>query len=473
MKYKASSHLQFKALRVPSGIPEGHLELINAKQRVLGKSELSASDIIVRPVRLTGNQLTDYYTKFPDLELAKFAEQINTDRAALLIGHDTDEDPSGTFYAASVTDEMNGLKWLDTWVYWLNDDEGLKLARDIDSGIINEASIGFNCENWICSITGGSYWQSPYMAGREYDIMDTTSGLTLRVLCFVWMYNCELNEGSLVYKGAHPGTRVGGTIPGFNDTAPAPAAYSTSHAGFAVPASAHNAQVLAAMALRPPQPPRFTLSVDDNLAKLLQKADRNLAISNPPPSTHTASSSLPPAMGREEDAMNKLQLAKLLGLPETASDADIEAEVSRLNALGAQSASITQLTGRSSAHEALGVITAWKAGAEKLGVVNTELETMKTAQKFSKMEALKAQGLSAGRFTPAEYDALFSKQEPEMLEAFLNTSSTTVTPAKPEHVPPSVLGANVSGLSDEDRAIIKMTGVDPVQYSAQKAALEL
>lgn len=170
--------------------------------------------------------------------------------------------------------------------------------------------------------------------------------------------------------------------------------------------------------------------------------------------------------------MNKLQLAKLLGLPEIVTDAEMESEISQLSAQRTQFTSILQLTGRSSANEALGVITAWKGDAEKLGMVNTELETIKTAQTASKMEAHKARGLSVGRFTPAEWESFFSKQTPEMLEAFLSTSSTVVTPAKPEHQPPTVLGANVNGLSEEDRAIIKMTGVDPAKYSAAKAQLE-
>ncbi len=122
-------------LEPPGNLLPGHLALINALQTKRGKNSLVESDIIARPIRLTGDQLSCLYTRFPREELESFAQQINENGGPLLSAHITDDRPIGTFYAATVT-EADGALWLDTYVYWLADEEGNKLARDIDAGII-------------------------------------------------------------------------------------------------------------------------------------------------------------------------------------------------------------------------------------------------------------------------------------------------------------------------------------------------
>lgn len=232
MKHRAAFTLGLAALAAATTLPDGHLEKINALQAARGKPALEAEQIIARPIRLFGNKLTSYFTRVPDAELRALAQQINASGGPMLSAHMTDNTPLGTFYQAAVTlgdvtptpelGEPSQELWLDTWAYWLADEEGDRLARLIDGGIINEASIGYWYEHALCSITGSSYWQSPYYAGRTYDITDPETGDVTQKLCFIWTTGVEFAEGSLVYRGAYPGTRVGGTTTAGQVAASAP-----------------------------------------------------------------------------------------------------------------------------------------------------------------------------------------------------------------------------------------------------------
>lgn len=204
-----------------TALPDGHLEKINALQASRGKPALTAEQVLARPVRLFGNKLTSYFTRVPDADLRTLADQINATGGPVLSAHVTDNTPLGSFYAAAVVEgdftatpepgEPQQPLWLDTWMYVLNDDAGQQLVRLIDGGVINEASIGYWYEQALCSITGASYWYSPYYAGRTYTIVNAETGESEDKLCFIWTTgNVQFSEGSLVYRGAYPGTKVGG-----------------------------------------------------------------------------------------------------------------------------------------------------------------------------------------------------------------------------------------------------------------------
>lgn len=202
-------------LEPPGELPDGHLELINALQAKRSKKALVETDLIARAIRLTGDQLSCLFTRFPREELESFAQQINENGGPLLSAHITDDRPIGTFYAATVT-EADGALWLDTHVYWLADDDGNKLARDIDAGILNEASIGWSWEEARCSICGENWatsWDCPHSPGYTFKVtVSEDSQETEERLCFLWMIGCTFDEGSLVYRGGHPNTKVGGTL---------------------------------------------------------------------------------------------------------------------------------------------------------------------------------------------------------------------------------------------------------------------
>jgi hypothetical protein len=292
-RHRATFSLVAPANPTPGSLPEGHLERINVLQRAKGKNDLRETDLIARPIRLFGNQLTSYYTRVPDADLQTLAEQINTRGGALLSAHVTDATPIGTYYFAEVVqgeatntpapgEPMQPL-FLDTWAYWLNDENGQQLSRQIDGGIINEASIGYWYDQVLCSITGASYYNSPYWAGRTYDIVDAETGETTTRLCFLWTTgNIDFAEGSLVYRGAYPGTRVGGTAPSgsvqLSANANAPAG-PTPHTRFQLAASQDMTAAFQKAAVQPdagkpdaspPAPAEFTPQ-EDTMARLTLK----------------------------------------------------------------------------------------------------------------------------------------------------------------------------------------------------------
>ncbi|WP_104992714.1 hypothetical protein [Deinococcus sp. NW-56] len=259
-----------------AALPDGHLDRINALQAKRGKPNLTAEQVLVRPVRLFGNRLTSYYTRCPDPDLRLLAAQINDAGGPALSAHVTDNTPLGSFYAAAVTEgdyaptpdlgEPQQELWLDTWMYVLNDEEGQRLVSLIDGGVINEASIGYWYENAVCSITGGSYWSSPYYAGRTYDITDPETGAVTTRLCFIWTTgNVQFSEGSLVYRGAYPGTKVGG--------------------------DAASPNILAASAGRisaPAPQTRFQLAASKDLQAVFEKAPAHPGEGTPPAPPSTA-----------------------------------------------------------------------------------------------------------------------------------------------------------------------------------------
>lgn len=265
------------AAPAPGSLPDGHLARINALQAKRGKDALTAGQLISRPIRLFGNKITSYYTRIPDGDLRLLADQVNASGGPMLSAHLTDTTPLGTFYAAQVTEgdfsaapdigEPQQQLWLDTWAYWLNDTEGQRLVSLIDGGVINEASIGYWYDNITCSITGGSYWSSPYYAGNEYDITDPETGTVTRRLCFIWTTgNVEFAEGSLVYRGAYPGTQVGGS---------------------AIPLSVAAAAPPAGLNAPTPQT-RFQLAASKDLQAVFEKAPANPGGGTPPQPPSTA-----------------------------------------------------------------------------------------------------------------------------------------------------------------------------------------
>lgn len=278
MKHQAAftMALALVAGATSTSLPDGHLEKINALQARRGKAALTADDVIARPVRLFGNKLTSYYTRVPDADLRTLAEQINATGGPVLSAHVTDNTPLGSLYAAAVTDgdftatpeagEPQQALWLDTWFYVLNDEAGQQLVRLIDGGVINEASIGYWYDQVICSITGGSYWSSPYYAGRTYTITNPDTGVSEEKLCFMWTTgNVQFSEGSLVYRGAYPGTKVGGN-------AVSPNILTASAASISAPA---------------PQT-RFQLAASRDLQAVFEKAPATNGGGTPPAPPSTA-----------------------------------------------------------------------------------------------------------------------------------------------------------------------------------------
>lgn len=189
-----------------TGVSDAHLEIINSLQRKKKKKELSADDIIARPMRLSGTEVTSIATRFMKKDLYKMAEQVPG--SPLLMGHNYDSEPLGTFYTATVTEDGENA-WLDGWFYVLNDEKGRNLIDKVDKGVFNESSITWTYTDAICSICGRDYYGTPdengdvcnHYRGYEYDGQ----------LCYIYTTgDVQFLEGSIVFRGAHPGTKVGG-----------------------------------------------------------------------------------------------------------------------------------------------------------------------------------------------------------------------------------------------------------------------
>lgn len=209
-----------------ASLPAGHLDAINRLLARMGKSPVSAEDVLVRPVRLTGDQVTANYTKFDTNELPSIARKVPG--IPLLVGHDTESLPLGTFYRATVTKDEEGNSWIDTWVFFVNDDEGKAVVERIDKGVYNEASIGWMYEVALCSVCNRDYWSGYPLKffianedandlSEQHNVCMHVAGETYKVgrskqLCYMITKGVTPLEGSIVYRGAHPGTRVGGVV---------------------------------------------------------------------------------------------------------------------------------------------------------------------------------------------------------------------------------------------------------------------
>ncbi len=99
-------------------------------------------------------------------------------------------------------EEGRPVHWVRAWFYWLRGTSGSKdLQLNIDGGIYREVSISWRYRKAMCSICGGAIQQCSHVPGREYEGKRCT---------FTIDEVAEVLEGSIVYKGAEPGTRLEG-----------------------------------------------------------------------------------------------------------------------------------------------------------------------------------------------------------------------------------------------------------------------
>lgn len=405
-------------------IPAGHLERINARLAALGKPAVQSTAIIVRPIRLTGNKLTSQYTMFPDNELESFAMQINATGTAMLSAHMTDDTPLGTFYMAGVSSMPNGDKWLDTWAYWINDDDGVKLAKKIDMGTINEASIGFSCERPICSITGLDWWDSPFYRGQIVQITDPATGAITEKMAFVWMFDCEITEGSICYKGAHPDTRVGGT---FSSSA------------------------------------QIQLSFGNNANDSLENA-----FSKPPSAALTVPQT--PQQLRTANQGEAMNPRILLALGLAASANELEAAIT-LEKRMEEIKQLQALTGAPNAAEALAIVNAWQTSHNALSGVVAQRDALQLEQSTNELERLIKEGQDSAKLTTEAQIALARTQTPAALKAMLAVMlPNPMVSQKPVAEPASAVNG-LTVLSEDERVILLQTGISEKAYLEHKAKL--
>jgi len=159
--------------------------------------ELTADDIHIRKVRLAGDRVDAYGGRFRTEDLPKLLKM--TQGLPLLIGHRKDTLGVARFFNGEI-ERYDGFSYIAPRFYWLKKHsaaEDLKLS--IDGGLVCEASISFSFKRPTCSVCGEDIRTCVHQIGKSY--MNTGEP------CFYYYDDLvRVNEGSLVYQGAEPGT---------------------------------------------------------------------------------------------------------------------------------------------------------------------------------------------------------------------------------------------------------------------------
>lgn len=159
-------------------------------------------DVYVRAMFVTSDRLNSQGGRFQRDEIEELCRLIPG--APVLVGHDKRRLPIARCFKVETVDR-SGESWIKVWFYWLRDTEGADdLLKNIDGGICTECSLGFSFKLPECSICGGDIRKCSHVPGREYR---GASG-QMELCHFLYRKITRVNEISLVYRGAVPGTAI-------------------------------------------------------------------------------------------------------------------------------------------------------------------------------------------------------------------------------------------------------------------------
>jgi hypothetical protein len=176
------------------------LELINNSLPV--GSKLTRDGVFVRAMYVTSDAVNTQGGRFRSEDLSALSSLISG--VPVMIGHDKSKLPIGRCFKSELV-ERSGAKWAKAWFYWLKDcSEADDLRAKIDGGICNECSLSFSFSVPECSICGGDIRKCSHLAGKTYrdELGD------IKVCHFIYAGIKTVNEISLVYRGAVPGTAI-------------------------------------------------------------------------------------------------------------------------------------------------------------------------------------------------------------------------------------------------------------------------
>lgn len=159
-------------------------------------------DVYVRALFVTSNRLNSQGGRFEREGIEELCRLIPG--APVLVGHDKGKLPIARCFKARKV-ERHGAVWSKAWFYWLKKTTGADdLLKNIDGGIYTECSLGFSFESPECSVCGGDIRRCSHVPGRLYR---GASG-SKDICHYVYRGIKSVNEISLVYRGAVPGTAV-------------------------------------------------------------------------------------------------------------------------------------------------------------------------------------------------------------------------------------------------------------------------
>lgn len=187
--------------------PSVNMDAIN--QHAL--KDLTENDVFVFQFELSNSNIDAYYTRMTKETLQNYANRINTAGVPLQPNHDGFTFPIGRIYESTVDRTDDGVDRLICNAYIVRGDEngdgnpsGDALIRKIETGVQKDVSIGFIPGGYTCSICGSDmipgYFdrvmsdQCDHLPGAMYD----------GKVCYAWVEDGTILEGSLVYTGATP-----------------------------------------------------------------------------------------------------------------------------------------------------------------------------------------------------------------------------------------------------------------------------
>jgi ATP-dependent protease ClpP protease subunit len=171
----------------------------------------------------------------------------------------------------------------------------------------------------------------------------------------------------------------------------------------------------------------------------------------------------PPPAAPKEPVMLKFLIAAL-GLAETASEADVQAAITKRlesgRVAGEQLVALVAVTGKTTAEDAKGVIAGWKAGAEQVPALQAKVGELEKKAAGEKLEQLIAKGKADGKLSPG-MEAWAKGQTAEALAAFLEVAPKLAPTREVKETKPPAGGA-VEGSAAE---IARQCGVSPEALS--------
>ncbi len=188
----------------PVKVTQDHIkEIMNLPNPPL--REIKPEDVYVRRCFLTGDGLNSYRGRFRTKDLGLLLEL--TRGAPLMVAHNTGNLPVGRFLSGEIVERETDVtqtgnrekaRFVAPEFYWMKAYSGAEDLRiNIDGGIYSHASISWTYKKPECCICGMDLRRCPHIPGEEYDGKQ----------CWYWYDGIqEVLEGSIVYKGGHPGT---------------------------------------------------------------------------------------------------------------------------------------------------------------------------------------------------------------------------------------------------------------------------
>lgn len=192
---------------------EQQLQIINSR---FSQTQLTEDNCYVFPNLMIDNLPTAYNSILQPVLLNTFMEDVKKGISLLLV-HNNRKLPVGRSFDARIKSEYVPDEGRDVLTLYgdfyiplgialeggvTTDD----IAKGIETGINFATSIGFNAEEWKCSICGNDirdYYACPHIPGRKYAV--EREGIDVVEKCYVLVGENgvgELLEDSIVYAGA-------------------------------------------------------------------------------------------------------------------------------------------------------------------------------------------------------------------------------------------------------------------------------